>query len=219
MSESSADTEVSTGADIQYNNGDLVKIHGETGEWYAEVVGEDEDGNLEVYYINRSPTNRWVWQYDKNWDTVSKKSVSEHIPLEKEKAVQCYKELGFRPLTEDTFVKLDDDIPDTAVIPTGEFDESEEESDTDSLDDFIIPDEEGEAFTPADPSIPFVQETHELVHRYNKWEPKNPKEREMKQFVDTMSYKYKAKDDERQFVEGNTVDYDHPPLKKQKSEE
>ena len=41
----------------------------------------------------------------------------------------------------------------------------------------------------------------------------------MKQFVDTMSYKYKAKDDERQFVEGNTVDYDHPPLKKQKSEE
>ena len=33
------------------NEGDLLKIQGETGEWYAELVGIDEDGKLEVFYI------------------------------------------------------------------------------------------------------------------------------------------------------------------------
>ena len=142
-----------------YKEGDLVKVYGETGEWYGEIVGENEDGQLELFYINRGTTNRWIWQYDEDWDVVSKNSILEHIPLVKQKAVECYKQLGFRPLTENTFVKLDDKIPDDVMIPTGEFDEEEEESDG-SLDDFIVPDEEGEAFTPADPTIPFVQETH-----------------------------------------------------------
>jgi hypothetical protein len=104
------------------------------------------------------------------------------------------------------------------MIPTGDFDEEEEESDG-SLDDFIVPDEEGEAFTPADPSVPFVQETHELVHKYNNWEPKTQHEEKLKGFVDKLSHKYKLKDDERQFVEGKSLDYDHPPLKKRKSGE
>jgi hypothetical protein len=199
-----------------YKEGDLVKVYGENGQWYAEVVGENEDGQLEVFYINRGTVNRWVWQYDEDWDKVSKNSILEHIPLDKQKAVDCYKQLGFRPLTENTFVKLDDKIPDWVIIPTGDFNEEEEESDG-SLDDFIVPDEEGEAFTPADPSVPFVQETHELVHKYNKWEPKTQHEEKLKGFVDKLSHKYKLKDDERQFVEGRSLDYDHPPLKKRKS--
>ena len=201
-----------------YKEGDLVKVYGETGEWYGEIVGENEDGQLELFYINRGPTNRWIWQYDEDWDVVSKNSILEHIPLVKQKVVDCYKQLGFRPLTENTFVKLDDEIPDDVVIPTGDFDEEEEESDG-SLDDFIVPDEEGEAFTPADPTIPFVQETHELVHKYNTWEPKNKTEEKLKGFVDNLSHKYKLKDDERQFVEGKSLDYDPPPLKKQKSDQ
>lgn len=202
---------------MSYREGDLVKIRGNTGEWYAEVVGENEDNQLEVFYINRGPVNKWVWQYDEEWDVVSKESVSEHIPLVENNAVACYKTLGFRPLTENTFVKLNDTIPDHVMMPTGDFNEEEEESDG-SMEDFIVPDEEGEAFTPADPTIPFVQETHDLVHRFNNWEPKNKSEEKLKGFVDRLGQKYKLQDDERQFANGRSVDYDHPPLKKRKSE-
>ena len=38
---------------MTYKEGDLVKVHGETGEWYGEIVGENEDGQLELFYINR----------------------------------------------------------------------------------------------------------------------------------------------------------------------
>lgn len=203
---------------MDYKSGDLIKVNGESGEWYAEVVGENEDKELEVFYINRTPANRWIWQYDEDWDIVSKDSILEHIPLDKKEAVECYRKLGFRPLTENTFVKLDDKIPDNVLMPTGDF-EHDSESEDDSLDDFIVPDEEGEAFTPADPSIPFVQETHEMVHKYNTWEPKDKKEKKLKVFVDNLTHKYKTQDDERQFAMGTSVDYDHPPLKKQKSEE
>ena len=96
------------------------------------------------------------------------------------------------------------------------FDQEEDESE-DDMSDFIVPDEEGEAFTPADPTIPFVQETHELVHKYNEWEPNDKKGKKLKVFVDGLTEKYKTQDDERQFVNGTSVDYDHPPLKKQKS--
>lgn len=198
-----------------YHPGDLVKVQGESGEWYAEIVGENEQNQLEVFYINRSE-NHWVWKYDDEWETVSRNSILEHIPLLKNKAVECYKQLGFRPLTENTFIKLDDDIPDDVLVPTGDFDEEELDSD-DSLQDFIVPDEDGEPFTPADPSIPFVQETHQLVHKYNKWEPKDRKQKRLKVFVDNLAHKYKLQDDERQFAKGKSVDYDHPPLKKQKS--
>jgi hypothetical protein len=199
-----------------YKPGDLIKVNGDS-EWYAEVIDENEDQQLEVFYINRTSENQWVWKYDEDWEVISKESVLEHVPFDKTNILSCYKKLGFRPLTEELFVKLDDEIPDDVLMPTGVFDHEEDDSE-DDMGDFIVPDEEGEAFTPADPSIPFVQETHELIHKYNTWEPKDNKEKKLKVFVDDLAHKYKTQDDERQFMNGTSVDYDHPPLKKQKSE-
>ena len=85
----------------------------------------------------------------------------------------------------------------------------------DDMSDFIVPDEEGEAFCPASPSSEFVRETHQLVHEYNQWEPKTPSEEKVKAFVDTLAHKYKQQDDERQFASGKCVYYDRPPLPKQ----
>lgn len=200
---------------MDYKPGDLIKVNGDK-EWYAEVIDENEDKQLEVFYINRTSENRWVWQYDEDWDVVSKESVLEHIPFDKTNILKCYETLGFRPLNEEKFVKLDDEIPDNVLMPTGEFDQEQDDSE-DDMSDFIVPDEEGEAFTPADPSIPFVQETHELIHKYNTWEPKDNKGKKLKVFVDDLAHKYKSQDDERQFTNGKSVDYDHPPLKKRKS--
>jgi len=193
--------------------GDLLKINGESGVWYAELVGIDEEGLLEVFYINRCKDNRWVWKYDDDWNTCHRNCVMEHIPLIKEKALECFRQLGFRPLTENTFLSLNDTVPDEVSLPTGEFDEVPMDQDEEDMSDFIVPDEEGEPFRPASPSIPFVQETHELVNRFNTWEPKNKKEEKLKAYVDNLSHKYKLKDDNIQFAEGRSVDYDHPRLK------
>jgi len=192
-------------------NGDLLKIRGKT-EWYAELVGRDDDDNkmLEVYYITRSKANKWVWEYEEEWQLVHENSVTEHIPLISN-ALESYKRLGFRPLTENTFIKLSDEIPNDVMLPMGEFEQEGAESDED-MSDFIVPDEEGEAFTFADPSIPFVQETHQLVHKFNTWEPKDDKEQKLKQYVGNLSQKYKTMDDERQFVDGKCLDYDRPSL-------
>lgn len=193
--------------------GDLLKINGENGVWYAQLVGFDEEDMLEVWYINRG-VNRYLWEYDKDWETVHKNTVIEHIQLDISDVLACYKQWGFKPITEETFVKLDDDIPDDVLLPVGEFDEEEEYDSEDNMDDFIVPDEEGEAFTLAPLDSDFVRETHELVQKFNTWEPQNPQEQKLKSFVDHMSLKYKQHDDNRQFAIGKTVDYDHPPVKK-----
>lgn len=197
--------------------GDLIKINGEDGVWFGEFVGTDEEGKLEVYYISRT-RGEWIWEYEKEWQTISKWTILEHIPLDKTNPLESYKKLGFHPLTEETFLKLDeiDCIPRDVLIPTGYFDQEEEQEDSDdSLKDFIVPDEEGEAFTHAPLDSEFVKETHEIVNQYNDWSPKNPSENKMKSFVDNLAHKYKQKDDNRQFAQGKTVDYDHPPMKKQ----
>lgn len=150
--------------------GDLIKINGEDGVWFGEYVGTDEEGKLEVFYICR-PRGKWIWEYEKEWQTISKWTILEHIPLDKTNPVESYKKLGFHPLTEETFLKLDeiDCIPRDVLIPTGYFDQEEEEEDSDdSLKDFIVPDEEGEAFTHAPLDSEFVQETHEIVNQDRK---------------------------------------------------
>tara|TARA_B100000925_G_scaffold291591_1_gene280257 strand:+ start:5915 stop:6538 length:624 start_codon:yes stop_codon:yes gene_type:complete len=198
------------------NEGDLLKIYGETGEWYGELVGINEDDQLEVFYINRSKENHFVWKYDDEWEVVSRNSVLEHIPLDKNNPVASYKLLGFKPLDENTFTKIDEEnsIPADHLMPTGEINSDDELDSEDSLNDFIVPDEEGEAFTHAPMDSDFVQETHECVNQYNNWEPKNASEKKMKSFVDNLAEKYKKQDDNRQFAQGKTVDYDHPPMKK-----
>ena len=195
--------------------GDLLKIYGNK---YAELVGIDEDNNLEVYFISRSK-NKWVWEYEEEWQVVTRNDVVEHIELKKGTALDAYKKLGFRPLTENTFVKLDDDIPKDVIVPVGDFDEKDSsglDSD-DSLNDFIVPDEEGEEFRPASPTNEFVIETHKCVHQYNDWSPEKAEHKKVKKFIDNLSHKYQTKDDDRQFAKGQSVDYEHPPLKKLKS--
>lgn len=194
--------------------GDLLKIRGDNGDVrYCEMVGINEDKQLEVFFINRTSENRWVWKYDEDWDVVSRNQVIEHIVLDKTNAIQCYNQLGFRPLDEEHFVLLTDDIPDNVLMPIGCF-EAEEQDISEDMSDFIVPDEEGEAFTMADPSIPFVQETHELVNKYNDWDPDDAHGKKLKTFVDTLAHKYKSMDDNRQFASGKSLDYDNPPTNK-----
>lgn len=215
---------------MNFEAGDYVK----SGNKWAEVVDIDEENNLEVYFIIQTgECNGKIYKYAVDWEVVTKNTVTQHIkkPKTHSDILQVLANVGFKPMGEvdgeEIFIKIDTDIETDEDLKTYQFptenadSDDEEESDFDSLDGFIVRDEDGEAFCPADPDSDFVQEVHEAVHDYNKWEPdgKNKTEVGVKRFIDNLEEKYMRKEDDRQFASGLSVNYRHPPLKKQKSKE
>lgn len=189
--------------------GDYLKVLGENSEvWYAEVVGV-LDSTLEVYFIEREPCG--VWKYSPEWHSIPKESVIEHVETT-QGVVQALKLLGFRPLDEGSFVKLDEEdnltnVPIGMELPTDdEFIGIHPE-----MRDFIVPDEEGEPFSFAEP-CKFVQETHEAVHGFNAWNP-DESGKKVKEFVDHMSKRTIQHENSRTKL-GCGLRYDKPPLYK-----
>jgi hypothetical protein len=76
--------------------------------------------------------------------------------------------------------------------------------------DFIVPDEEGEAFSFAAPTSQFVRETHEAVHGFNDWNPADSGKK-VKEFVDNMSSREGVKENARTKL-GCALSYERPPL-------
>lgn len=197
-----------------YRVGDFLKVKGQDATWYAEVVGV-QDQNLEVYFIEeqsqdgvQDSLNQHVWSYTPEWHAIPKESVMEHIDTQSNGVVGALAQLGFRPLDEGTFVRLDErgDVPIGMDLPV----------DDDFLGihpemrDFIVPDEEGEAFSFAAPTSKFVRETHEAVHGFNDWQPKDS-EKKVKEFVDNMSRRHSISENARTKL-GCALSYERPPL-------
>ena len=186
--------------------GDLLRVNGETGEWYAEVVGI-KDATLEVYFIEPQPNK--LWKYSDEWHEIPKDSVLEHIVVTDVK--KDFRTLGFRALDGTYFVKLDDPPASHVLVPIGVQDSDSEDEDTGEMKDFIIPDHEGEAFTFADPSIPWVKETHEAVRAFEQWTP-TPEGQKIKDFIERMDRRTCVQEDNRQFEAGKCLNYVKPPL-------
>jgi len=198
-----------------YRVGDFLKVNGQDGAvWYAEVVGLHPQ-TLEVYFIEEgTKTDQQVghtphvWSYTPEWHTIPKESVMEHIDTRSNGIIGALSQMGFRPLDEGTFVRLDEqgDVPIGMALPMGDdFVGVHPE-----MRDFIVPDEEGEAFSFAAPTNKFVRETHEAVHGFNDWNPKD-NEKKVKEFVDNMSRQHCAKENTRTKL-GCALSYERPPL-------
>jgi len=143
--------------------GDYVSMHAENDEiWYGEVVGVLSD-TLEVYFIEKGEGT--VWTYSEEWHEVSKESVIKHVDISSHaNVIGALKQIGFRPLSDSTFARLDEQ----GVVPVGDsaFDGIEEDDCVGihpEMQGFIVPDSEGEAFTFAKPDNEFVRETHKAV--------------------------------------------------------
>lgn len=215
---------------MEFKKGDFIK---DANHMVGEVVDIDEDNNLEVYFIRSWSTeaNGKIYKYSEEWDVIDPSTVVEHKekPQDKFDYPKVYTELGFRPMgeykNEEIFIKSTVDIEQDEDLkkfkfPTDGFDDDDgEESETDSLDGFIVPDEEGEPFTPASPSSEYVRFTHAAVHGYNDWVPDTNDKFQvgLKRKIDSLEAKYSSKEDDRQFVLGKSIDYTHPPLKHSKS--
>ena len=203
--------------------GDLLHIRGQNEDgtstkWFAELVGIDEDGKLEVYFLEQ--TNKMeghIWAYASDWQTIDKETVQKVITPDKNHYLKSYKEYGFVPTVEENqFLKVGDTIPSHIMTPIPlDSDQEDQMKDDDSdMDDFIVDDEEAnEPFTHAPPNNDYVRETHKAVKDYNGWTPQNKTEEKAKNFIDKLAHKYQHQDDNRQFVHGRSVNYSNPPTR------
>lgn len=180
----------------------------------GEIVGVVDD-NIEVYFLvpDATKANGKVWIYKESWDLIAKKDVIQHIEIKHKILYPSYwRKLGFKAWDGEIFTRTDVDIekdPDLKKypFPTG----CDTEDDEDEYDQEFLASED-EAFTFAPPDTDFVRETHQAVLDYDKWQPKNKKEKKMKLFIDTMEQKYSTMDDEKQFAKGESLDYNKPPM-------
>ena len=84
-----------------YQVGDLLHINGQDQNnnpctFYAEMVGVNEDNELEVYYLEQTKKMEgYIWSYAKDWDTVDKECVRQVFHPTKADYVKVYKEFGF----------------------------------------------------------------------------------------------------------------------------
>lgn len=211
---------------MTFKKGDFIKVKNEK---IGEVVDINEDNNLEVYFIvpNMSKANGKIFEYAENWEVVHKNEVTEHIkkPTDKFDYPKVYMSLGYRPMDGEMFIKADANIEDDEDLKTYEFPtnciefEDGDDDEYDYTDGFVVKDEDGEAFTPASPTNAFVVETHKAVHGYNNWTPQQNDKTQVgiKRFIDDQEKKASRQEDDRQFAQGTSIDYNHPPLKRAKS--
>lgn len=187
------------------NVGDYVKMRGDDGVLYGEVVGINNT-QLEVYFIEKGNDN--VWAYSEEWHEVPKESVLEHIKTNN--VMQGLRDLGFRPLTDSTFARLDES--GTTLIGDPAFDDFEEdmEEETGENMDFIVPDEEGEPFSLAPATSEFVRETHRAVRDFNRWNPEG-EARRVKVFIENLSNRTIDRENNRTRL-GEGISYNQPPI-------
>ena len=110
---------------------------------------------MEVYFIE-SFENEAIqnFKYAEDWEVVDKDKVVKHIkkPSNKFDYPKVYTELGYKPMGfykgHEIFIESTADIEQDEDLkhfkfPTDGFDSDDEEDETDLLDGFIVPDEEG----------------------------------------------------------------------------
>ena len=191
--------------------GDLISVYAENDQvWYAEVVGV-ADNTLDVYYIQKGSNN--VWSYSPDVYEVPKGCVKDHVVTSSHaNIISAFRALGFRPLTDSTFARIDE--PGEVPVGDAAFDDIEDDDCIGihpEMQDFIVPDEEGEAFTMAEPNNEFVRETHKAVRDFNQWHPEGEATR-VKNFIESMDTKACHQENRRTRL-GEALAYNNPPLR------
>lgn len=166
---------------------------------YGEVVGI-KDSTLEVYFLEKKGV---IWSYSDEWHTVPASTVEKHVVTTN--ILHALRDLGFRALTDSTFVRLDE----TADVPVGEAAFEIPSDDEEDDDDGFIADDD-EPFTFAPPDSQFVRETHAAVHQFNNWHPEGEATR-VKQFIENLSTRTTHQENARTRL-GEALAYDRPPM-------
>lgn len=223
-------------------DGDILRILGEDDngnqcDWYAEKVGINDDGLLEVYYIEPTSENSSIWMYpdSEQIHLVSIESVQEHASSSDRGGYKsAWMKFGFRYVRDEDgktyFIDISSDEDNSnpnykkEYVPIGEddsdtdseLDDGNESSATDDeidseMEDFIVPDDEGEEFTLASDDSDFTKEVHDSVRKFNEWNPTDESEKKIKSYIEALDKKVIENEDERVFNSGKIpVNYLNP---------
>ena len=200
------------------NCGDALHIHGagEDGQqesWYAVAKQEPHEGSVDVEYLKLNPATR-VWAFDGDVYECPVASIAAHAPYDEARGPQyAWAELGFRMLGPSSFVREDEeqDVPiGDAAFEVVSSDDDDEPTAEDL--DFVVPDDQVEPWTMADPEDnEFVQVTHAAVRAYKHWVPKNDHEAGVKAVIDRLEHRAAHMDDDRRMATGAApVNYTNP---------
>ena len=204
----------SSGTSVKYCVGDAVVS--DDPKRYGVVVGLPGD-HLEVQFLVCDPATR-VWRVGSEVAHLKFESVCEHVGIfgDDDNAPRAWDQLGFRMLDGSSLVqKCDETAECRRMFPVGDpafelvSDEEEDEDEiAEEMADFIVPDDECEAWTPAVEDNDFVREMHGSVRWFNKWEPKDERERAVKRGIERLAGVAAHLDDENRFSRGmSAADY------------
>jgi hypothetical protein len=205
---------------INYNNTSI-----------AEVVDIGANGRggiqLMVHKLEREMIGSKIWRFNSltcnaivHYDHVIRHiSHDPGIELTKELVRAGWRQIGFAVGCEKyCLVQHENEV--TLDLAPGDSDDEEEDVDGihPEMADFIVPDDEGEAFSKPDPKHltleqrKWVNETHAAVRDWENWTPADDSQAAIKGFVDNMAAKYGHMEDERQFTScGESSSLHKPP--------
>jgi hypothetical protein len=196
----------------------------------AEVVdiGANGRGGIQimVHKLEREMLGSKIWKFNPLTCNaiVQPSHVMRHVShdpdlkLTKESVRLGWRQIGFVVGCE-KYCLLQHENEVTLDLAPGDSDDEEEDVDGihPEMADFIVPDEEGEAFSKPDPKNlteeqrKWVNETHAAVREWDNWTPADDSQAAIKGFVDNMAAKYGHMEDERQFTEGGDSSSLHKP--------
>lgn len=223
-----------------FSAGDLVEFKIANKTFCGEIVGISENDKLEVSRLKKTEKQEGrIWEFvdDDKWSAIDRSFVQKHITIDdnspRSALISAWKKMGFIPGGDGiTFCRVEDE--DNTALPLFHGDESDSEPDEEEPssnpkmhgyadDGFVVPDDEGSEFEFADPEeldeegAKFVRETHQAVHDYKNWKPKDKQGAAIKNFIDNMDTKASIETDNNRLDAGKeSISTSKPPLKKRK---
>ena len=179
--------------------GDPVQVSDAEGEYYGVIIDHVDDDTLCVQMMKKQRDR--MYHITSDAYHVPRDAIAQHVDLggDDGKAPRGFASLGFRMIDGTTFVREEDEVGD-AEFPLGDaaFDPASDDEaydSSDSIHDFIVPDDECEPFTLAECTSEFVQETHAAVRGFESWAPANSREDGVRRFIQGMETRAVVIDD------------------------
>ena len=212
--------------------GDLIhwkdpRTYGDNAIGEVVDIGANGKGGIQImcHKIEREMPGSKIWKFNELTCNriVQPEEVLRHVshdpalPLSKKHVRMGWAKMGFTVGCEKYCLTAHANEVNLDMAP-GDSDDEEEDVDGihPEMADFIVPDEEGEAWCP--PTLEdltqeqraWVNQTHSAVREWENWVPKDDSEQAVKDFVDNMTAKYSIKEDERQFTSGAGSEFSKP---------
>jgi hypothetical protein len=192
-----------------YAIGDPVTVSDAEGEYLGVIVALGRE--LHVQMIVKRPDG--LYQITCETNCVCEPEITAHVHLTcDDDAPRAYDSLGYRMIDGDTFSKHTDEARTMAPIGDARYEIYSSDDDGESMDDFIVPDDECEPFTNAPEDNEFVRTTHAAVRQFNAWVPENDAERNARGFILRQQARAVRVDDDARFARNmpGATTYENP---------